>query len=277
MGDDADKMTFVRALTLLEPYLTSIVIAGGWAHRLHAIHPKAQKLAHEPLATLDVDLALDDTVKRTGKRTIGHLLGKGFDEKPSFERDADDKAPSVCRYVPRGDSTELYIEFIAPLRGSEDKRGITDRTVEIEGITAQRLRHVDVLLIDPWSVDLTRASGYPIDRPLTVLVPNPSAYIVQKMLVLPRRGADAAKDLVYVHDTILLFAEHVDDLHRLCTTVTSSLPAKTVQTLRTICREHSAINDTTRQASEVAKAAGRTLSPAEIASVVRLGMERLLR
>jgi hypothetical protein len=129
--------------------LTDIVIAGGWAHRLHTLHPSAQKLGHDPLMTVDADIALSDRLPIRDV-PIGTLLENDFETEFSFdEPHPDDDGPPVCRYVPRGVSTEFYLEFIAPLRGSAAKQGALDATVDVAGVSAQKLRHVDLLLRRP--------------------------------------------------------------------------------------------------------------------------------
>jgi len=80
-------------------------------------------------------------------------------------------------------------------------------------VTAQKLRYVDLLLVRPWTVTLTRKAGVAITQSRIVRIPNPAAYIVQKMLVLPRRPPDKqAKEILYVHDTFALFSDALDTL-----------------------------------------------------------------
>ena len=50
---ESDTQHFARLIEALRPWLGNMVIVGGWAHRLHRIHPLAQKLQEPALATLD--------------------------------------------------------------------------------------------------------------------------------------------------------------------------------------------------------------------------------
>ena len=40
---ESGTQQFARVLEALRPWLGHVVIAGGWAHRLHRIHPLAQE------------------------------------------------------------------------------------------------------------------------------------------------------------------------------------------------------------------------------------------
>ena len=49
-----------------------------------------------------------------------------------------------------------------------------------------------------------------------MLIENPTSFIAQKILIHHERDyRDRAKDLLYVHDTIELFSEHLKDLQKI--------------------------------------------------------------
>ena len=53
----------------------------------------------------------------------------------------------------------FYAEFLTPLIGSEfDRRGERKVTLEVGGVSSQRLRFVDLLLIAPWKIRLDGAN-----------------------------------------------------------------------------------------------------------------------
>ena len=52
-----DFEAFARLVTALRPWLGQLVVVGGWAHRLHRFHPRANPPGHLPLRTRDTDLA----------------------------------------------------------------------------------------------------------------------------------------------------------------------------------------------------------------------------
>jgi hypothetical protein len=71
-----------RGLESLTPWLDQVVIIGGWAHRLHRLHPLAQPLQYEPLATLDADVALPRRIRVAGDEIYSG--SPRTDLKPSF-------------------------------------------------------------------------------------------------------------------------------------------------------------------------------------------------
>ena len=58
MNANPEFASFARLVESLRPWLDQVVVIGGWAHRLYRLHPFAQQLRYEPLATLDADIAL---------------------------------------------------------------------------------------------------------------------------------------------------------------------------------------------------------------------------
>ncbi len=74
-----DREAFARLLEALAPWGAQLVFVGGWAHRLYRLHPAAQKLAYQPLATLDADVAFGEREQLEGNiRT--RMLDAGFQE-----------------------------------------------------------------------------------------------------------------------------------------------------------------------------------------------------
>lgn len=70
-----------KLLEALEPWLPQVVIVGGWAHRLFRYHPFAQSVQHEPLLTLDTDVAIPTVLEVRGQDLRQRLLGAGFKEQ----------------------------------------------------------------------------------------------------------------------------------------------------------------------------------------------------
>ncbi len=81
----------------------------------------------------------------------------------------------------------------------------------IVGVSAQKLLHLDVLLISPWSVTLPMRAATQ-----NVLIANPVSYLAQKLLINSmRKPGERAKDILYIHDTLSLFARSLPELHDL--------------------------------------------------------------
>ena len=133
---------FSRLLVALEPWLDQVVIIGGWAHRLYRLHPAAQQLDYPPLTTLDTDIAVPLILPVREENIRARLLAHGFTE----DFLGDDRPPAT-HYHLGGEVSGFYVEFLAPLAGGHhDREGKRQATVQIAGVTSQRLRHVDLLL-----------------------------------------------------------------------------------------------------------------------------------
>jgi len=117
------------------------------------------------------------------------------------------------------DDAGFYAEFLTPLRGSGVKRnGDPDVTLAKAGITAQKLKHLDVLLVEPWPIRIGPAQGVAVPAPIDVLVANPVSFIAQKLLIQKYRSpAKCAQDVLYIHDTIELFGASLPNLQRVWT------------------------------------------------------------
>lgn len=73
------------------------------------------------------------------------LMAKGFKEDFS-----GDFKPPIARYTLGDQQGGFYAEFLTPMIGSGYKRGgAPDATVPAAGISAQKIRHLDILMVDP--------------------------------------------------------------------------------------------------------------------------------
>ncbi len=151
-----DFAPFARLLGALRPWLGHLVVIGGWAHRLHRFLPLAHPPAYLPLRTRDADLAFAPGARPTGD--IGAAL-----EEAGFRAELlGDHTPAVTHYHLGEADAGFYVEFLTPLHGGERKRGgRSDATLSKAGITAQKLRHLELLLFSPWVVTVGPRAGAP--------------------------------------------------------------------------------------------------------------------
>jgi hypothetical protein len=152
---------------------------------------------------VDTDIAVPVKLPVTGQYIRERLLAAGFEE----EFMGDDRPPAT-HYHLGGEDSGFYAEFLSPLTGSgSDRKQMRKATVEISGIASQQLRHIEILLGLPWSIDLTTA---------TVRVANPVAFLAQKILIHRKRDRlDRAKDILYMHDTFEVFGAQLAELQQL--------------------------------------------------------------
>ena len=202
-----DHQAFAKLVGALAPWDARLMFVGGWAHRLYRLHPDAASQAYRPLATLDADIAFAQHEQLEGDIRAG-LQQAGFEQELTGSH-----RPPVSRYTLGEDGPAgFYAEFLTPLVGRAQARDGTPLATQAQaGITAQRLRYLELLFIAPWSVLLDES--WSVDVPLAVRIPNPVAFIVQKLLIHHARAAGKqSQDLLYIHDTLELFAAELDTL-----------------------------------------------------------------
>lgn len=265
MMPERDLERFARLIEALRPWLGHVVIVGGWAHRLFRNHPLAQAVPYPPLTTRDTDVALLADVPLAEPNLRERLLAHGF-----YEEFVADDRPPVTHYRLGDDDLGFYVEFLTPLVGSEFKRDETrDVTTKIAGVTAQKLRYLDVLLIAPWSVHLDFGSQVRASI-ARINIANPVAYITQKLLIIgTRKPNERAKDVLYIHDTLELFGGSMPEVRRVWTDrVRPQLAPRALAKVRQArARLFADVTDTVREATLMAT--GRALSPEAVLEVCR--------
>lgn len=239
------EAALLRAMRALEKVQDHLVVVGGTAHRLFPLHPLGRDPAFALLATEDVDFAAPlELQHHRSRELLDRLLEAGFDEEI---RGAENPA---FIYPLRGQE-QAYLQFIANLTGSGTTRsGERDRLMRFSGIHAEKLHHVDVLLHATWTVRL-EAEGIA----LPVRVVNPSAYLVQKLLTLgKRRSAQRAKDLLYIFDTLAIFAQSLRQLGEQAGTLVPVLPKNAKKKIRRAAEVYCFTDGVTaREASNIAQ------------------------
>lgn len=268
MNSRLDDEKFEKLVNALGPYRDRVVIVGGWAHRLFRSHPLAQPVPYLPLMTRDTDVAIPVgmTAEQTSLRE--RLLEAGF-----TERFVGDDHPPATHYQLEDDDAGFYAEFLTPLAGGALRRnGARDVTTSVSGVTAQKLRHLDLLLIAPWTVTVDVGGVL-----ASLLIPNAVSYIIQKLLIAnKRKPGERAKDLLYIHDTLELFAGALTALNQLWTSsLRPELGRRTQAGIREAVRQVSAgVTDETREAARMVP--GR-VSADRIVEVCRYGLDLTLR
>jgi hypothetical protein len=88
-----DLRAFARLIESLTPWLDQVVIIGGWAHRMHRLHPAAQTLDYAPLTTLDADVGLPIDLKAEDQDIYQRLQANGL--KRSFWANTSRLRPTI--------------------------------------------------------------------------------------------------------------------------------------------------------------------------------------
>lgn len=209
----------VYVLSAFRPYLERLVVVGGFAVRLYEFHPRAERATVRVLRTFDADLATGNVRIPVAGQSLADLAAAA-----GFRRDfRGDHMPPVMKFVPTDASTErrnadqYTIEFLSPLVGpAAGRSGKAVAASDIQrGVTAQRLRYLDLLLEAPWPVPLAGLPGIPVtSRTLEPRVPHPGLFIVQKVLISgePNRLERRPKDMAYVYQVASLFRRELPAL-----------------------------------------------------------------
>jgi hypothetical protein len=266
-----DLANFARLVEAVRPWLTNLVIVGGWAHRLHRFHPLATTQEYQPLRTRDVDLAFSPNAPLDGDLRDA-LKEAGFEEELSGEH-----TPPVAHYYLGEEDAGFYAEFLTVKQGSGLKRdGKPDVTVSKAGITAQKLRHLELLLATPWKVQVGPKNKVPIERAVDLVIPNPVSFVVQKLLIHKHRDAGKkAQDVLYIHDTLELFGASLDQLRTVWKDEVKSkmLPKTAKGALATASELFEDVTDTIRNAARIPQ--DRNLQPANLRAAIQYGLNEV--
>ncbi len=266
-----DFAAFARLLDALRPWLGHLVIIGGWAHRLHRFHPLSQAPTYEAPRTRDADIAFSPSAPLTGD-IAGALKVAGFHADFSGEH-----TPPITQYRLGTDDQGFFVEFLIPLHGSEVKRnGLRDVTMAKAGVTVQKLRNLDLLLVAPWKLQLTAETGVPVKSAVNTMVPNPVTFMAQKLLIQKNRPPDKkAQDALYIHDTLDLFGSELPALRALWQEkVRSSLHEKTARAVERLQREQfGAVTDVIRNAARIPQ--DRVLPPDRMQAACAYGLDEI--
>jgi len=267
-----DLDAIAKLAQALFPWRDHLVFIGGWAHRIHRFDPRANKLEYQPVFTRDTDLAFTNRAPIDGDIKAA-LLQHGFTEQLGGEH-----KPPVAHYTLGDENGGFYAEFLTPLIGSGVKRGgEPDATMSMAGISAQKIRNLDILLVDPWVITLGPQFGIPLPSPMDIKVANPLCFIVQKFLIQKDRpAAKQAQDVLYIYDTIELFGALLEEFHEEWKArISPALGEKLSSTVLTLSRNtFSNVNDVIRAAARIPQ--NRRLSPEKIQLTCLLAFETIL-
>ena len=267
-----DLDALAKLAQALSPWRAHLVFVGGSAHRIHRFHPRANKLEYQPVFTRDTDLAFANRAPIEGDIKTA-LIEQGFTEQLTGEH-----KPPVAHYTLGDENGGFYAEFLTPLIGSGIKRGgAKDATMSMAGISAQKIRYLDILLVDPWVITLDPQDGLPLPASMDIQVANPLCFMVQKFLIQKDRPVGKqAKDVLYIYDTIELFGSLLGEFHETWKRrISSALGEKLSHTVLTSSKDtFSNINDMIRGAARIPQ--DRKLSPEQIQQTCQLAFEEIL-
>jgi hypothetical protein len=199
-GPPSATPVLVRALTAVEPYLSELVLIGGWVPHVYRAVGGFSRWEGALSLTTEADLLIDATVHEQGRPSLVDLL-----RHAGFEPTTDGPSAAIWETT---DPEPLRIEFLVQHLGPEASRRQLRAVATQRGIGAIPLTDLTVLSRFVRELSLPRLE--PGASPtIVVRVPTLGAYVVNKAATFAQRprAADgshalAGKDLVYLRDLI---------------------------------------------------------------------------
>lgn len=117
----------------------------------------------------------------------------------------------------------------------------------------------------------------PIGADVDLFVPNPTSFIVQKLLIHSDRPPHKkAQDILYIHDTLELFGGSLIELRRLWVEeVRPTMAPKTARKAEAIAQElFATVTDTIREAARIPQ--DRRLTPENVQRACEYGLGEIL-
>lgn len=165
--------------------LKDVILIGSWAGYLYEHAGVLEGYRHE-IATLDLDLLVKNQhLPANPVHLESELREMGYVVKRDYF------TSNTKIYDPRG----LEVEFLLGKRGA----GLETTLRTSLGVTAQTLRHMDIL-----STDCITVSFYNLE----ITVPRPESYAVHKMVINHERGSKKEKDA----DAIARLTPYLDEI-----------------------------------------------------------------
>ena len=204
---------FAEAVTILRTYLGDLVCIGGCANALYRYHERANTIPFPYLGTKDMDWASPQELRQGERKPVAALMAEAEFEKEKLG--TGEKA--VVKYLPRDENLAADMEFLCPqsgLRGGRDRRSIAPSYPVQPGLMAQPLRYLELLQHRTWEIELGRIPEFVTLQGLRIRLPNPAAYVVQKILIREQRRSpqSAAKDCYYIYEVSVIFRDAMDAL-----------------------------------------------------------------
>jgi len=227
---------FRRVIRGVAPYLGDMVIAGGCANALYRHHPVAQPTPIPQPGTKDLDLACRLGPLPAGDRPplMTLLCEAGLDVKLFGTTH-----PAVMKFSVAGVENGPEVELLCPLIGAPWQRGGDEpQAVALQdgGVTAQPLQYLDLLLFEPWRIDVARVPGFADMAGLPpVLLPHPLTYVIQKVLARDEWGRTPAKlekDCYYIYEVSVVFRDVIDGLVAVLPGVRGAFPPPWIDRFR---------------------------------------------
>ncbi|MCK4666248.1 hypothetical protein KAU33_05840 [Candidatus Dependentiae bacterium] len=169
-------------------HLDRFILIGGYASLFYHLKMGGTP----PIFTTDLDFLMDETSKEDSILKA-MLLELGFEVIVSESGEEKFKNPEWIE----NEGIIFEIEFLIPKLGREGRSIIKNDA----GIKPQELRYLDLLIENTWT--------YELDEGITIQIPHPARYLLQKLLTFNRRTEHYKRenDILYIAGIIDLFSD----------------------------------------------------------------------
>jgi len=189
------KIGLFNVLSILEDYLSEIVLGGGFAPLIYYHYVIGDKKM-TPIFTGDVDFMVRKKVPLKGKSNIDSLLKEaGFKEAYLGQ-----STPPKVYYIGEIDGNEVEVEFLTESPGDG-----TIKAIQVQkGLIVEALKFISMSVDNTMTVAIDDSLDYGLKKDLEVKVPTPGAFVFHKGLAFTYRTdkAKLEKDLYYMFDII---------------------------------------------------------------------------
>ncbi len=197
---DAALQLLAKAAVALRPYGEHLVVAGGLVPLLYRSLPQFRQTDWAPLRTFDVDLTLPRQMAR-GQSAPALLLEAGI--VCVHGRGTAGAGAEYFQDAAHGETQRnaVYLEFLTSKKGD----GATQFATLPIGLRVQTLRYLELLRIEPLTLDLQHVPEAGLTSEAIVRLPQPVTFILQKPLIRRYRASNKRpKDMAYVYDVVTL-------------------------------------------------------------------------
>ncbi|MBU4444434.1 nucleotidyltransferase domain-containing protein [bacterium] len=189
------KIGLFNVLSILEDYLSEIVLGGGFAPLIYYHYVIGDKKM-TPIFTGDIDFMVRKKVPLKGKSNIDSLLKEaGFREAYLGQ-----STPPKVYYIGEIDGNEVEVEFLTESHGDG-----TIKAIQVQkGLIAEALKFISMSVDNTMTVAIDDLLDYGFTNDLEVKVPTPGAFVFHKGLAFTYRTdkAKLEKDLYYMFHII---------------------------------------------------------------------------
>jgi hypothetical protein len=194
-----------KGIHALGGYRSLAVLTGGLVPLMYRFLPQfTATVDMQAVRTFDIDWTVPNILPSKGISLHDQLVDAGFLMLLQGNRPIPVLRYQLANYGPM--PAPIYLEFLTPRVGSTEIRGKEQNVREVQsGLLAQTLPYLELLLHSPIAFDVSVISELQLKPGTQILVPEPMAFVLQKVLARSgRRAQKRSGDQAHIFDVVLL-------------------------------------------------------------------------